>query len=282
QGGWSEWFPKWSSTAMQGTLYTTFPAALGLCATLLLLGAGTARGDFPEVSELPSRPDLPDPLFMFNGKRVATKEQWFKQRRPELKALFQHYMYGYMPAAPRKVGAKVEREDRKAFDGKATLKEVTITFGPPKAPRIHLLLVVPNRRKGPAPAFLGLNFHGNHALLKDPKVRLPAGWVPKGTPGSKDNRATSAGRGREVQVWAIEQSIDRGYAVATFYCGDIDPDRPDVRGVQPHYYKKGQTKPGPHDWGTIAAWAWGLMRAVDYLETEKGIDKKRIAVVGHS
>jgi hypothetical protein len=222
---------------------------------------------------------------MFNGKRVTTKGQWFQQRRPELKALFQHYMYGSMPPAPRKIASKVERTDRQALAGKATLKEVTISFGPARAPKIHLLLVIPNRGRGPdgtAPVFLGLNFHGNHTLLKDPAIRLPTAWVPKGTPGSKDNRATAAGRGKEVNVWAIEQSIDRGYAVATFYCGDIDPDRPDVRGVQPFYYKKGQTRPGPHDWGTIAAWAWGLMRAVDYLQTDKDIDRKRIAVVGHS
>ncbi len=81
---------------------------------------------------------------------------------------------------------------------------------------------------------------------------------------------------------ALEQSVDRGYAVATFYNGDVDPDRTDVReGIQPHLRKKGE-KPGPHDWGTIAAWAWGAHRVVDYLCEQEDIDKKRIAVVGHS
>ena len=90
---------------------------------------------------------------------------------------------------------------------------------------------------------------------------LPTVWVPSG-PGVKDHRATDAGRGRQIDLWALEQSIDRGYAVASFYCGDVDPDRPDVReGIQPHFRKKGE-KPGPHDWGTIAAWAWGLQRAL--------------------
>src|SRR5262249_35936509 len=123
--------------------------ALGplLLFAMLLLGAGVARAGFPEVSELPSRPELPDPLVMLDGERVATKGQWVKKRRPELKALFQHYMYGYPPPAP-KVEGKVEREDRGAFGGKATLKEVTVAFGPPGTPKIHLLLVVPNARKG--------------------------------------------------------------------------------------------------------------------------------------
>ena len=70
--------------------------------------------------------------------------------------------------------------------------------------------------------------------------------------------------------------------MATFYCGDIDPDRTDVReGIQPHLRKAGQ-EPGPHDWGTIRAWAWGISRAVDYLCTDKDLDKSKIAVVGHS
>jgi hypothetical protein len=248
---------------------------------MLLLGAGVARAGFPEVSELPSRPELPDPLVMFDGQRVTTKGQWVKKRRPELMALFQHYMYGYLPPAP-KVEGKVEREDRAAFGGKATLKEVTVAFGPPGTPKIHLLLVVPNARKGPAPVFLGMNFCGNHALLKDPAVRLPTAWMYANYPGVKGNRATEAGRGKQADVWALEGSIDRGYAVATFYSGDVDPDRPDVReGIQPHLQKGGE-KPGPHDWGTIAAWAWGLQRAADYLVADKDLDKNRIAVVGHS
>jgi hypothetical protein len=226
---------------------------------------------------------LPDPLVLFNGDRVTSREQWFNQRRPELEVLFQHYMYGYLPPAPAKVDSKVGREDQQAFGGKATLKEVTIAFGPPEMPQIHLLLVVPNGMKEPAPVFLGMNFSGNHTVVTDPAVRLPTAWMYPNRVGVKDNRATEAGRGTQVDVWAIEQSIDRGYAVATFYSGDVDPDRPDVRqGIQPFFLKKGQAKPGPHDWGTIAAWAWGLHRAVDYLQTDKDVDKSRIAVVGHS
>ncbi len=245
--------------------------------------AASAPQSFPDVSELPPRADLPDALTMLDGHKVTTREQWLKERRPELKALFQHYMYGFFPPSPPRVEAAVRRVDPECFGGKATLKEVTLSFGPPKAPKIELLVVVPNRRQGPAPAVLGLNFHGNHTLLPDPAIALPAGWMRSNGPGVKDNRATDAGRGSRVPVWSIEASIDRGYAIATFYNGDIDPDRPDFTdGVHPHYFKEGQTEPGPHDWGCIAAWAWGLQRAVDFLVTEKEIDPKRIAVFGHS
>jgi hypothetical protein len=257
---------------------------LVLCAAACVLATGAA-GDrsLPPVDQLPANPDLPDPLVTLDGRKVTGKRQWERARRPELKRLFQHYMYGYMPPPPEKVEAAVEREDPGFFGGKATKREVTVRFGPPGTPPIHLLVVVPNGRRGRAPAFLGLNFCGNHAVVNDPSVRIPDGWMYPNYPGVENNRATEAGRGTQVDVWNIERSIERGYAVATFYNGDVDPDRPDFKdGVHPHYMKPGQTEPGPHDWGTLAAWAWGLSRAVDYLRTAADIDGKRIAVVGHS
>ncbi len=238
--------------------------------------------DFPPPEQLPSRPGLPDPLVLLNGTKVTSKEDWQSKRRPELKELFQHYMYGVLPPKPDNVAFKIERVDPKALGGKATLKEVTISFGPPSTPKLHLLVVVPNQRKGPAPVFLGLNFSGNHTLLADPKIRLSTVWMPERYKGVKANRATEESRGTAVDVWNIEDAIDRGYAVATLYCGDIDPDRADVReGIQPHLAKPG-AKASDSDWGTIAAWAWGLSRCIDYLATDADIDASKIIVVGHS
>lgn len=255
---------------------------VALAMTIVMYSA-TAADDFPPVDALPSQPGLPDPLVTFAGQRVTTPEDWRQKHRPELKRLFEFYMYGRAPAAPDNLKAKVERVDADYFGGKATKKEVTISFGPSGTPAIHLLLVVPNRHTRPAPAFVGTNFHGNHTLVDDRSVALPEAWVPDRTPGASDHRATDAGRGTEIGVWNLEGSIDRGYAVATFYCGDVDPDKPDFSdGVHPHYFQAGQTKPGPHEWGTIAAWAWGISRAVDYLATDRDIDGQRIAVVGHS
>ncbi len=259
------------------------PAACLSFLTLLLLFSAVAAAEFPDPADLPARPEMPDPLVMVNGQRVTTREQWVKKRRPELKALFQHYMYGFLPPAPKNLKARVERVEPRYFDGKATKKEVTITFGPPKTPAIHLLLVVPNKRTGPAPVFVGLNFCGNHTLVKDRGVALPTAWMPDHCPGVKDHKATDAGRGKQVNVWALEDVVGRGYAVATFYCGDVAPDHPGFTdGIHPHYFKKGQTQPGPDEWGTIAAWAWGIHRAVDYLCTDRDVDSRRIAVIGHS
>jgi hypothetical protein len=237
---------------------------------------------FPAVDQLPAQPQLPDMLVMFNGERVTTRKQWKQKRRPELKALFQHYMYGCMPPAPRKIQATLEREDKRCLGGNATKKEVSIAFGPAGAPPIHLLLIVPNNRKGPAPVFAGANFHGNHGVLDDPTIALPQVWVPASAPGSRDNRATDDGRGKSVDIWNAELIVSRGYALATFYCGDVDPDKHDFAdGIHPFYARTGAGR-GPHDWGTIAAWAWGLQRVADYLVTDADIDQTKIVAVGHS
>jgi dienelactone hydrolase len=248
----------------------------------ILLAAVGARGTgaLPPVAELPPRPDAPDPLVMLDGSPVASKKAWGKKRRPELMALFQHYMYGWLP--PRvKVAGKTTYTDPHFFDGKATLKLVTIKIGPDPAPEVHLLIVTPNQRTRRAPLFLGMNFSGNHTLVDDTNIPLPDGWMPANLPHIEtvNNHATEAGRGREKDTWSLEQSIDRGYAVATYYCGDVEQDRTNaVDGVRELIHAPRLAD----DWGTIAAWAWGMERVVDYLERERDIDPKRIALVGHS
>jgi (4-O-methyl)-D-glucuronate---lignin esterase len=256
---------------------------IAMLSAAICAGSPLRAEDFPDVSQLKPVAELPDPLLMFDGQKVTSRDQWISKRRPELIGLFQHYMYGRPPAAPRTIEPTIERVDTKYFGGKATKKEVTIAFGPPDVPTIHLLVVVPNQPAGTRPVFLGINFCGNHTLLDDPLIALPAAWMPDSCAGCRDHQATDAGRGSQQDVWAVEQIIDRGYALACFYCGDVDPDKNDFSdGVHPFYAAKGQMARNPHDWGTIAAWAWGMQRAVDYLVTDPAIDKSRIAVVGHS
>jgi hypothetical protein len=135
---------------------------------LALLGALAVSlpaipADLPPPDKLPSIPEMPSPVVMRDGTKVTTKADWESKRRPELKELFQTYMYGRFPARPEKWSAKVLFEDAKAFGGKGTLREVEITFGPPEWPKIYLLVAVPNG-KTPAPCFVGPNFGGNHLL----------------------------------------------------------------------------------------------------------------------
>lgn len=253
-----------------------------VCVIVGLLVAGTAIAPaetFPNVDDLPSVGQLPDPLKMFDGTPVTTKKQWYEKRRPELKALFQHYMYGYMPKPPG-ITARVRKTDAGVFGGKATLKEVEIGFNNlsgKHAPRINLALFIPHRRKGPAPVFLALNKCGNHTVVDHPGVTIdPRAWTH-----ASCKKAKNQGRGVKADFWCVETLIDRGYAFATYHESNIDPDKHDFTdGIHPHY----PDLPGPKEsrWGTISAWAWGLHRCVDYLVTDKQIDKQRICVIGHS
>jgi dienelactone hydrolase len=246
---------------------------------VLLTGAiamsPAAAANWPEPDQLPTSKEMPDPLVMRDGTKITTAENWKNKRRPELVALFEHYMYGPLPGVLGPMSWAIEHENHEAFGGKATLREVAVTITPGVRP-IRVLLVTPNGVKGKVPAFVGMNFSGNHALVDDPKVRVPDGWMYAQYPGVKSNRATEAGRGKLADVWAIDDIIARGYAVATLYNGDIDPDNKEqAAGVQRFWKSKFETS-------TIMAWAWGIMRVVDFLQDVKEIDAKRIAVVGHS
>lgn len=234
-----------------------------------LLGAALMcpAADFPPPEKLPPHPEPPDPLTTLDGKKITTKEEWQTVRRPELKELFQHYMYGRYPAAPAKVSAKVFFEDKEAFGGKATLREVALTVSD-NAP-VHVLLTIPNKRSGPVPVFVGLNFTGNHSITDHPKVRVPTAWMRK-SDTAKANKATETGRGKSHR-WPLEMIADRGYAVATAYYGEVRPDDPKVTGGI-----------APDGTPAVMAWAWGLHRMIDHLTTLPEIDPKRVAVVGHS
>lgn len=257
--------------------------SLSLAILFLFSSAIALQKTFPSFSDLPEHKELPDPLVMLNGKRVTTRAQWNKERRPELKALFQHYMYGYLPPAPP-IRVTVGKSYPDFFGGKATMKEVEIDLGKPGAPKINVLIITPNAVKAPVPAILGLNFCGNHTVLNDPRVSLNPNWIPttQYCPGVVNNRATEASRGKGIDSeWGIADAIARGYAVVAFYNGDLAPDTPDfTRGVFPHFAAANATK--ETSWGNVAAWAWGFHRVLDYLVTDKAIDKNRIALFGHS
>ena len=239
---------------------------------------------WPAVSDLPVIKELPDPLVMFDGSQVTSAGQWRNDRRPELISLFQHYMYGVPPQAPDNFSYTVDYTDRQKLGGKATLKLVTLRFGPPETSPVSLMLIVPNNREGPAPVFIGLNFAGNHTLTDFPEVPLTKAWVNNRYTRGTDNRAHDDQRGISASGWPFEMVIDRGYAVATIYAGEISPDYDGgfMEGVHRGYYAEGQIKPEKCEWGLISAWAWGLQRGVDYIMQDNDLDNNGIVSIGHS
>jgi len=225
---------------------------------------------------------LPDPLVTEDGKKVTSAEMWKTVRRPELLRLFEEYVFG--KPLPKVEGIRFEpgKTNEHALGGKAVRKEVTVRFSPTAdEPSMSILIYAPKGKK--SPAFLGLNFNGNQAVTDDPEITLNPNWMRAGDKDGTvvDNKATEKSRGKESRRWPLEQVIDRGYAVATIYYGDIDPDFDDgfKNGIHALFPQKERTGDDP---GSIAAWAWGLSRALDYLETDPLIDAKHVAVLGHS
>jgi len=209
----------------------------------------------PDPPDMPSF-TLPDPLTTLGGKTVATAEEWRKVRRPEVLELFRKHVYGRVPETPYQKSFKVANEDPRAMDGAATLRQVdiTITAGE-KSLAIRLVLFVPNRNPKPVPAFLLI-------CNRDPKNFDPT-------------------RKEKSEFWPAEEVVARGYAIAAFHNADVDPDRHDGFKNGIHGMLDAGARP-PDAWGTIAAWAWGASRAMDYLETDRDIARDRVAVIGHS
>ncbi len=254
------------------------------CLAVFLLGATVIGAQPPaganyDESKVPVY-RLPDPLVMAGGSPVRTAEAWTK-RRAEIFRLFEDQMFGRSPAPLPSMTFEMASIEPKALGGKAIRKEVDVLFnGRSDGPRMRILLYVPAGAGKPWPAFLGLNFQGNHAIHTDPGITLSKVWMRPQQDGSVvGNRATEASRGRAAGRWPVEMILERGYALATVYYGDIDPDYDDgfENGVHPLF-----PKPEAGDWGSIAAWAWGLSRALDYLGKDGDIDAKRVAVMGHS
>jgi hypothetical protein len=228
--------------------------------------------------------ELPDPLVCLDGTKVTDSKAWLKKRRPEVLSLFEDEVFGRSPRKPKAMRFEVVEEGKEALGGKAMRKQVVIHLGKgKKALAVNLLVYLPRKAKGPSAGFLTINFMGNHTVHADPAIRVPTSWVRNGN-GVKNNKATASSRGSRASRWAIDAIIDRGYAFATVYYGDIDPDFHDgyKNGIHPLFPPKDPKKRNPTDWASIAGWAWGLSRCLDYLETDSGVDAKRIAVMGHS
>ncbi len=254
---------------------------------LMVVLAGAAPKKEPEINydeaKVPKY-TLPDPLVCSDGQRVTDANLWREKRRPEILRLFETEVYGKVPGRPKDMSFQVRSVAADALEGKATRKEVRVCFSrDPNGPKMDILIYLPNAAKRPVPLFMGLNFQGNHAIRKDPGITLSESWMRDGK-GVANHRATEESRGAEASRFAVEKILARGYGLATIYYGDIDPDFDDgfQNGVHPLFYKPGQTRPAPDEWGSIGAWAWGLSRALDYLQTDKDVDSKHVAVMGHS
>ena len=222
---------------------------------------------------------LPDPLVMLDGKTVKDAKTWTNKRRPEILKLAEENEYGRTPGRPKDMSFEVFDKGTPAFNGTAIRRQITIYFSKDKnGPKEDLVLYLPAGAKKPVPVLLNISFSPNASSIQDPEIRLGEMW---GRGGTRVPQTRGRGMGGGLRVEAI---LARGYGVASVYYGDIDPDfLGGVKlGVRSIFLKPGQTDPAPDEWGAISAWAWGLSRCLDYLETDKGVDAKKVAITGVS
>src|SRR4051794_22245339 len=195
---------------------------------------------------------LPDPLKTSSGAAVNL-DQWKSTRRAEILEMFRRNVYGRSPAKPRDLRFKVAEEDKGALGGKATRREVDIAIGNGgREFTLRLTIYLPNGAPRPLPVFLLLNHRGTVAS----QVNLP--------------------------FFPVDQILTRGYAAAGVTLIQVSPDNAKTYRDGIIRFYDGPEEKSPAAWKTIAAWAWSGHRAMDYLETDKDIDAKRVAVVGHS
>jgi hypothetical protein len=290
-----------------------------VAASALIAGAQPPGFNYDE-SKVPAY-TLPEVLTLASGTRVTDAAAWKTRRRPELVALYENEVYGHAIPRPASQRFVLRESSATALGGLATRKQVTVLLtGKEDGPKIDLLIYVPNHapaqgagaatgagaaataRRGKTPAFLGLSFQGNHTVNADPDILLSSrapGPVAVPVGGGGEPRKV-APRGAAAGSWPVEQILSQGFALVTAFYGDIEPDRADgwKEGVRAVFGPDGRILPTyaasaagaasaqperpAGDWGAIAAWAWGLSRALDYLETDRDIDAAQVAVIGHS
>ncbi|MBX3412432.1 MAG: acetylxylan esterase [Pirellulales bacterium] len=253
-----------------------------LVLALTVMAAGTSleadAEDFNyDESKVPAY-KLPDSLVMQDGTPVQDAETWTTQRRPELLELFREHVYGRLPGRPEGMHFEVAEEDSQMLGGKATRKKIVIHFSDqPDGPKLTAVSYLPNKRSGPVPMFVGLRLFdrnleypaaGRHVTSRDAETKknvVPTGFEK--LPGEK----------------VIETILDQGYGITSLDPADFVPDDKetwDESLIQ--WFEPEKEKRAPDMGKAIASWAWALSRTLDYFETDKDVDAKRVIVVGHS
>jgi (4-O-methyl)-D-glucuronate---lignin esterase len=227
-------------------------------------------------------PNLPDPLTLKNGRKVTTAAMWWKQRRPEIVEEFDREVVGRVPKIVPKVSWRVNRTER--FDvggrpviGKELIGAVDNTAYPDITVEIQMTVVTPANATRPVPVMM--MFGGRSGMPPAPGAPPPParGFGPGRGPGAPGGAPAAP-----QDPPATQQLIADGWGYATISPGSIQADNGAglTKGII-GLVNKGQRRK-PDDWGALRAWAWGASRGLDYLETDKAIDAKKVGIEGVS
>ena len=243
--------------------------------TLLIL---TGISSTAQVSQLP-------PLLANGDNLITSSEKWETSRRGQILHIFGEEVYGHIPPPPAGFHFEVTQVKENALTNGATMKEVTIWFDDSKTHPIHLLIFLPVNTTEKVPAVMGLNFKGNQSVHPHGDIMLcPTPLRNDPENGIIQHTAAEASRGVRKGRFPVERITDRGYAFVTACYEEIDPDYDDLfkNGVHALFPAKYKDTLKGNNTATISAWAWGLMRMMDYLAYEPAIDTSRVILFGHS
>ena len=205
---------------------------------------------------------LPPALVLANGQAVKTAAQWWEQRRPEILEAFRSEVYGRIPAdLPRIIWKVTATSENGGTRTKTIVGQIDHSAYPAADPVLKLTLTLPASASGPIPVIV--------------VVAPGTGPAPRPEPAAH-------GSGAPIPSPA-EQVLARGWGLARFYTDSLQADSGGglTRGII-GLMSRGQPRARPDDWGVVAAWVWGLSRAIDYFETDPDVDARRLGVEGHS
>lgn len=252
-------------------------------------------------------PNTPDPLVMNDGRKVASPEIWWKQRRPELVEMFSKYVYGRVPNDVPKVTWTVKTVDHEMIGFTPVIAKdvegvVDNSSDPAINVHIHMMVVLPARATAPVPLLMmfgpaafpnpneprGADLDKVNAVWKaillqqDPSLKQvfeqhPA-WQPiKTTPFFQPPQLNEDGG--LPNTWQLV-AAGWGFAFLDPTSVQADDGAGITRGII-GLVNKGQPR-SPEDWGALRAWAWGAGRGLDYLETDSAVDAKHVGIEGVS
>jgi hypothetical protein len=221
--------------------------------------------------------NLPNPLILQGGSKVNSKKIWSRKRRKEIYALFEKEQFGEAPPLPP-LRYDVIEQGTKVFGDKAIRKQVMVYLTEDKVKhKIKLLLYLPIENPKPCPLFLQISFTPNGRSIDDPGLAQDSMW-------SREGNKINPQDGRRYTDLKVEKFINEGIAVGTFYYGDIEPDfkKGFKHGIRGKYLPNDFSSDLSYSWGAIAAWTWGLGSVMNYLQKDKNIDSKKVALFGFS
>lgn len=217
-------------------------------------------------------PNLPDPLVLKNGKKVKTAKMWWTQRRPEIVEDFDREIYGRAPKNTPTVkwevtGTASEMNGDVAVITKKLVGHVDNSSYPQITVDIQLALTTPANAAGPVPVIMEFGFTGFGARggVRGPAAPPPGRGFPVASGPTWQQQVLAKGWGYAILSPTSIQA-DNGQGLTQGIIGLVNKGQP--RSVD--------------EWGALRAWAWGASRALDYFETDKSVDAKRVGVEGHS